>query len=204
MIKSYFPRILCLCGFCALTVPVAAQSDHLRVSVANLSQDVSLLTQHVKTMRLEIEELHRDNARLRAQVAAASSNQDTQSQITNLSSAIETLRREYSEADEIQKQQVIAEVSRQINALAKETQGAINSVAQAVDSQPQVGGTTNVHFSDDYPKAGKPYVVRSGDTLSKIAREHGSTVKHIQNANKIVNPSRDLQVGETIFIPIAQ
>ncbi|MGZ0709834.1 LysM peptidoglycan-binding domain-containing protein [Coraliomargarita sp. W4R53] len=172
------------------------------MTVANLNQDVNLLTQSFKTLRLEIEELHRENARLRAEVAAASSNRDTDAQITNLSSAIDTLRREYRSADEAQKQQILSEVNRQVSALAKETQSAINSVAQAVESQPQVA--TSVHFSDDFPKSGKPYVVRSGDTLSKIARVHGSTVKNIQNANKIVNPSRDLQVGETIFIPIAQ
>ncbi len=182
--------------------PAVAQTDNLRVTVANLSQDVSSLSQYLKTVRLEIEELHRENARLRAQVAAATSNQDTQAQITSLSSAIETLRREYRAADEVQKQQIIAEVSRQINALAKETQGAINSVAQAVESQPQV--TTPVHFSSDYPKTGITYTVRSGDTLSKIARDHGSTIKYIQNANKIVNPAKDLKVGETIFIPISQ
>lgn len=202
MTKSFFPLLICLCGLFATTGALTAQSDNLRVTVANLSQDVSLLTQHVKTLRLEMEELRRENTRLRAQVAAATGDQQTQAQITNLSAAVEALRREYQAADEAQKQQIIAEVSRQINALAQETQGAINSVAQAVDSQPQI--STTVHFSDDYPKTGKPYVVRSGDTLSKIAREHGSTVKHIQNANKIVNPARDLKVGETIFIPITQ
>jgi len=201
MIKSTFPALLCLLSLCTFAAPATAQ-DNLRVTVANLSQDVSLLTQSLKTVRLEIEELHRENARLRAQVVAASSNRDTEAQITNLSSAIETLRREYRSADDEQKQQILAEVNRQVSALAKETQAAIDSVAKAVDSQPQVSTTT--HFSDDFPKSGKPYVVRSGDTLSKIARDHGSTIKDIQNANKIVNPSRDLQVGETIFIPIAQ
>jgi len=181
---------------------VFAQSDNIRVTVANLSQDVSLLTQQVKTMRLELEELQRENARLRAQAAAASGDYPTQAQISRLSAAVESLRREYRAADEVQKQQIIAEVTRQINALAKETQGAINTVAQAFDSQPQVAAS--VHFSDDYPKTGRPYVVRAGDTLSAIARSHGSKVKDIQNANKIVNPARDLKVGETIFIPIAQ
>lgn len=201
----HFTRLslLSLFALLAFGASAAAQSEsNLRVTVANLNQDMALIAQQVKTLRLEIEELNRENARLRSQIAAATSNRDTQAQITNLSGAIDTLRREYRAADEEAKKQIIEEVSRQINALARETQGAINSVAKAVDSQPQIQET--VHFSDDYPKTGKPYTVRSGDTLSKIARDHGSTVKHIQNANKIVNPSRDLRVGETIFIPVAQ
>ena len=59
-------------------------------------------------------------------------------------------------------------------------------------------------FSTISHKTGKTYVVRSGDTLSKIARDHDSTIKHIQNANKIVNPSKDAELGETIFIPVSQ
>jgi LysM repeat protein len=201
MNKIFSMAIISLSTLSSFATPALAQ-DNLRVTVANLTQDVSLLSQSLKTMRLEMEELHRENARLRAEIAAASSNTDTEAQISNLAQAIETLRREYRSADEVQKQQILAEVNQQVSALAKETQSAINSVANAVESQPRVA--PSVHFSDDFPKTGKPYVVRSGDTLSKIARQHGSTVKYIQNANKIVNPSRDLQVGETIFIPIAQ
>jgi len=189
-------------GLYLQNVPASAQSDSLRVTVANLNQDVSLLAQQVKTLRLEIEEMRRENTRLRSQVATARADRDTEAQIDNLSSAIETLRREYRAADEAQKQQIIAEVTRQVEALAEETEQAINVVADAVGAQPQVD--TPVHFSEDYPETGITYTVRSGDTLSKIAREHGSTIKHIQNANKIVNPARDLQVGQTIFIPIAQ
>ena len=184
-----------------LFIPATAQ-DSLRVTVANLSQDVDLLEQSLKTVRLEIEELRRENARIRAQVAAASSKSATSAQITNLSVAIETLRREYGLADTQQEQQILAELNRQISVLAIETQSAINSIAKAAYIPPQV--PTPVYFSDDFPKTGKTYVVRSGDTLSKIARDHGSTIKNIQNANKIVNPSKDLQVGETIFIPISQ
>ncbi len=191
-------------GVCigAAPAPLGAQSGNLRVDVANLSQDLSLLTQQVKTLRLEIEEMRRENARLRGQVAAASAAGETEAELANLASAIEALRREYRAADEAQKRQIIAEVTRQVEALAKETQTAINTVAEAVGQQPQV--STPVHFSEDYPETGVTYTVRSGDTLSKIARQHGSTVKHIQNANKIVNPARDLQVGQTIFISIEE
>jgi len=201
MTKFSFRALLSFISVFLLVSPVAAQ-DNLRVAVANLSQDVNLLGQSLKTMRLEIEELRRENARLRSQVSTASSKSDTNAQISNLSVAIETLRREYGSADAQQRQQILAELNRQIGALAKETQVAINSIAKAAYNQPKVA--TPVHFSDDFPKTGKTYVVRSGDTLSKIARDHGSTIKHIQNANKIVNPSKDLQVGETIFIPVSQ
>ena len=201
MTKFFFRALLNFTSVFLLISPVAAQ-DSLRVNVANLSQDVNLLEQSLKTMRLEIEELRRENARIRAQVSVASSKSATNAQISNLSVAIETLRREYGLADTQQKQQILAELNRQISVLAKETQSAINSIAKAAYNQPQV--STPPHFSDDFPKTGKTYVVRSGDTLSKIARDHGSTIKHIQNANKIVNPSKDLQVGETIFIPISQ
>jgi LysM repeat protein len=168
--------------------------------VANLSQDLSLLSQQVKTVRLEMEELRRENARLRVEVAAATN--EAQMQIASLSSSIDSFRQDYKNADDAQKGQIIGDLNRQVNALAKETQSAINAVARVVDTRPKVG--PKVHFSDDFPKTGKPYVVRSGDTLSGIARDNNSTIKHIQNANKIVNPSRDLKVGETIFIPITQ
>lgn len=177
-----------------------AQSDYLRVTVANLSQDLSLLSQQVKTVRLEMEELRRENARLRVEVATATN--EAQMQIASLSSSIESFRLDYKNADDAQKEQIIGDLNRQVNALAKETQSAINAVARVVDTRPTVA--PKVHFSDDFPKTGKPYVVRSGDTLSGIARDNNSTIKHIQNANKIVNPSRDLKVGETIFIPITQ
>ena len=201
MSNFYLKALLNFASVFLLFIPVAAQ-DSLRVTVANLSQDVDLLEQSLKTMRLEIEELRRENARIRAEMAAASSKSATSAQITNLSVAIETLRREYGLADTQQEQQILAELNRQISVLAIETQSAINSIAEAAYIPPQV--PTPVYFSDDFPKTGKTYVVRSGDTLSKIAREHGSTIKNIQNANKIVNPSKDLQVGETIFIPISQ
>lgn len=192
---------LCVC-IIAYAMPLSAQAEDMRVAVANMSQDISLLIQEVKTLHLEVEDLQRENARLQAQVAALSSSGNVQSQMAALAGAIEGLRNEYRQADEAQKAIIIAEVSKQIKALGMETQAALSSVAKAVNSTPSI--EVPVHFSEDYPKTGKPYTVRKGDTLSGIARDHGSTVKYIQNANKIANPATDLRVGATIFIPIPE
>ena len=206
MSMFFFRALLSFTSVILIISPVVAQ-DNLRITVANLTQDVNLLEQCVKTMLLEIEELRRENARIRDQVAAASSESDTSAQISSLSVAIETLRREYGSADEKQKQQILTELNRQIRVLVKETQAAINSIAKDTYKRPvDLNGSDHFPdvFSDDFPKSGKTYIVRSGDTLSQIALDHSSTVKHIQNANKIANPSKDLQVGETIFIPISK
>lgn len=202
MIKQFRLALVLFAGAFVAASSLPAQSDGLRLAVANLSQDVGLLAQQLNTLRLEVEDLRRENARLRSQVAAASANEVIQAQVSDLSSALDVLRREYRQADESQRKQIVEEVSRQIDALGRETQAALNAVAKAVDSAPRVSAP--VHFSEDYPKTGKPYTVRSGDTLSGIARRHGSTVKDIQNANKISNPAKDLRVGETIFIPISE
>ena len=59
-------------------------------------------------------------------------------------------------------------------------------------------------FPNNYPKSGVSYEVQPGDTLSEIAVRFGSRVEHIQNANQINDPSKDLRVGDIIFIPLTE
>lgn len=44
------------------------------------------------------------------------------------------------------------------------------------------------------------YKIKSGDTLSAIAKSHGSTVKELASLNKIANPNK-IAAGATIKIP---
>ena len=175
-----------------------AQSD-VRVAVAGLKQDLSLLSQEVRTLGLEIEQLSRENSALRARITSSEADQSLQEQLTAIYSGIERVRLEYKAADSKNKDTIIDELNQQMAVLMKKVEAAIHSVANA---QPKSSILTK--FSDDYPKTGVSYTVKPGDTLSAIARAHGSSTKHIQNANKIVNPSRDLQIGQTIFIPMPQ
>lgn len=199
----WFRKAVLGVAFTVVMVPVvAAQPDNLRVSVANLTQDLNQLSREVRTLRLEIESLRRENERLRSRVSAAASDNGMEQRLSELASAVESLRRDYKKADAAQRDAIIEKVTRQIEALGKETERAINAVAEAVEGAPEVG--VPVRFSEDYPKTGITYTVQPGDTLSAIAREYQSSIKDIQNANKIANPARDLQVGQTIFIPIPE
>ena len=108
--------------------PAVAQTD-LRVSVADIKQDLATLIQQVKTLRLEVEQLRTENARL----SRAQAGDNTRGEVL---AAIENLRSAYLQADAVQKQTILAEVNRQMQALAKETQTAIQAVAGAIGSQP--------------------------------------------------------------------
>jgi LysM repeat protein len=66
----------------------------------------------------------------------------------------------------------------------------VNAVPSAV-SAPMSGGT----MGDE-----ETYKVKSGDTLSKIAKAHGTTVKAIQSANNLTTTS--IKVGQTLKIPV--
>ena len=52
----------------------------------------------------------------------------------------------------------------------------------------------------DPPPAATTYTVVSGDTLSKISKMHGVSVREIVNANGISNPNM-LRVGQKLTIP---
>ena len=198
LLRSCLPCMILVAQTTLIPAIAFAQSD-VRVAIAGLKQDLSLLRQEVRTLGLEIEQLSRENSALRARITSSEADQSLQEQLTAIYSGIERVRLEYKAADSKNKDTIIDELNQQMAVLMKKVEAAIHSVANA---QPKTSILTK--FSDDYPKTGVSYTVEPGDTLSAIARTHGSSTKHIQYANKIVNPSRDLQIGQTIFIPIPQ
>ena len=80
-----------------------------------------------------------------------------------------------------------------------QTDAAIQKLTRAINAQPAAAQPART-FGTDYPKSGIKYVVRSGDSISKIAREHNSRQSWILDANEISDP-RMLRVGAEIFIP---
>ena len=103
------------------------------------------------------------------------------------------------------KSSIIAEINRQVKALAQETQHGLNKITHSINRSNAAGSNKNSKvktvFSNNFPKEGIEYQVQVGDTLSGIAKKFNSTVADIQNANKISDPSRDLRAGQKIFVP---
>lgn len=166
-------------------------AEGISVKVANLSEDVVGLAKEVAQLRLEVELLSREKEALRRQLEVVGA---LESELKLLKS-----RQEGQVASmEAYKKVLLKEVSEEMENFSKQTQRAMDQFAKSFAGK---GGVQEaVVFSDDYAKEGVEYKVKPGDSLSLIAQQQGSTVRDIQNANRIVDP-RELKAGQVIFIP---
>lgn len=166
------------------------------VAIADLQQDMDLLKREVGQLRLEVEQARRENQELankiRSLQGATVGNEVVRAQMASV-------RSEVGAQNESLKREIIAQVKKDMEAMAAQTNAAMKKLAKAIGSRPQA--SMPVAFGSDYPQSGITYVVQSGDTLAKIARKNNSKIKWIQDANKIADPSRGLRIGDKIFIP---
>lgn len=167
---------------------------------ARLHQDVQLLSEQLGKLRLRVDVLERENAQLQTSLdAQIRANRELSAALESYSASIDGRLAALDDRDRKLKAEVIRQVNGQIEALATEFQKAIDALAEAQSIQPNI--TQTVTFDEDYPQDGVPYEVQPGDTLSGIARRYNSTIRDIQNANRIANPNKDLRVGDIIFVP---
>ncbi|MBI2496584.1 MAG: LysM peptidoglycan-binding domain-containing protein [Opitutae bacterium] len=185
---SNFLRYAALLSLLSVLAP--GQVDNTRVELANLRQDVLLLTQRVGELTMTVEQLTRENSALQAKAG--------QSYVTieQLNRTVADLNRTMQSALAEQKHDVLAQVAGQIERLGRQTNAALDALARNQATRPAV----QTSFNDDFPKEGINYTVQSGDTLGEIARKHGAKMADIVNANKISDPTR-IRVGQTLFIP---
>ena len=179
----------------------------LRVEVANLRADMRVLDRLVREQGSAMEDLARQNRELASQMERLRGSQpaNTVSQ-AEMNLALRELRERQESAAAEQHRQILRQVTRQMEQLATETQEALDGMARTINTRRPAAdrssssSTAAPSFSDDFPREGITYTVQRGDTLSGIAARHNSTVRDIQNANRIANP-QTLQVGQVLFIP---
>lgn len=199
--KSRALRYLILAAalVCLSPVPAHAQMNTGNVQLANLRSDVDRLDQMVRALRLEVEALRRENREMQDWVKGqlAGSGKDSVSS-EQLNSVLREFEQKIQTVNRASRETLVNEVSKEIEALAEKTQKAINALAKSIEGQPQLEQV--ITFSDDYPRTGTTYSVKSGDTLARIARDLGSKVEWIRNANRLA--SDVIYPGQELFIPL--
>ncbi|HET7026828.1 MAG TPA: LysM domain-containing protein [Candidatus Limnocylindrales bacterium] len=91
-----------------------------------------------------------------------------------------------------------AGVGPQIPSPAVVVSGAAVAPSTALPSSPAAASPASGPIAS--PPSSRHYTVRAGDTLNRIASRFGTSVKAIERANGIVDPSR-LQIGQVLAIP---
>lgn len=182
-----------------------AQDLGTRSTLANLSQDIALLDREFRSLKLQVQ--------LMREQEAASGNeskmQTLDSKLKRLEGEVRALRGALSEQETAIKAAVLLEVSKAMEGYFAEIKGLLmdsakNQSTVSRGAQPKQVSELKAEFSENFPKSGISYEVQPGDTLSQIALKFGSKVAFIQDANQIVNPARDLRVGDVIFIPLTE
>lgn len=183
-----------LLGSLATAVTAFAQpANNLSFEVANLREDLRLLSQRVGELQMSVEQLQREKDALQAKTS--------QSYVTleQLNRALADLNRTTQAALGDQRRDILQTVATQIERLGKQTNAALDALAKSQATRPAVQTT----FSEDFPQQGVNYTVQAGDTLSSIAQKNGARMQDIINANKLSDPTR-IRVGQTLFIPLAK
>jgi LysM repeat protein len=183
-----FARVLPLAAVLLAFAGRAAAQD-VGAIVAGLREDIRILDERTRALTMEIEQLKRENRALREQAGAGQ-----YVTLAQFNTALADLEKALRAGDK----EVAVQMTQQLERLAKQTQAAIDTVAKSAGAR--TGGSPSIQFTEDYPKQGTTYTVQPGDTLDSIARRFNSSIRDIQNANKITDP-RSLQAGQTLFIP---
>lgn len=187
---------ICLILFLCETIAFSASTESFPLRVANLSQDVASLNKEIGCLRMDVESMARENAQLRKSLSELSNLYEKT--VYDLNAANLKMDQISLQTQKSQKE-AMNQFSKQMGDFFKRTQEAIDQLAKAMNNK-ALKDEKLVDFSEDYPKQGVSYTVQQGDTLSVIAIKHNSTIKDIQNANRISDP-RELRAGQMVFIP---
>ncbi|MCR5184216.1 MAG: LysM peptidoglycan-binding domain-containing protein [Opitutales bacterium] len=191
MIRPFFY----IFAFAALTVstlaaPQGNSNDSRRLAV--LINEVQALRDEVGQLKADLEALQAENARLSAE-NAKNRNAASQSDLAAFKSEIIAKLNAYA-----------AEIDGKFSKQSKESNEILKNVVAQVNTALAAGSKNaapkEVARPKDIPESGIEYTVKSGDTLTKIARSQQSKVDWIIYANPNLDPNR-LQAGQKIVVP---
>ena len=188
-----------LVKFLYLHLVVLPFSTSANVQVANLKQDLELISREVAGLRSEVELLRRENAQLRVVVQSfskkANSDQGISSaQMVQVNGRLSSIEKKVQEnaGSQVKMQ---TNVNQQMQELIKQMNDGFEKISQGPTTP-----TPAMSFSTDYPQKGFVHKVEKGETVSSIAKKYESRVKWIIDANQITDPTK-VSVGKELFVP---
>ena len=169
------------------------------VQVANLKQDLELISRELAGLRSEVELLRRENAQLRVVVDSFSkkANSDqgiSAAQVIQINSRLSSLEKRV-QANTGSQATIQTSVNQQMQELIKQMNDGFETVSKSTATP-----TPAKTFSTDYPQKGFVHKVEKGETVSSIAKKYESKVKWIIDANQITDPTK-VFVGKELFVP---
>jgi len=190
-----FGLLFLLLGF----APLFAQNNQL----AGMQQDLAELRNEVEKLKLENADL-RDALNKQRNASVGNS--------SNAEAAARTKAEALAEVDRRLKQQT-ADVNAALTELGRRVDAALagrQPLAKPTGTPPSTTGVAppattpppapEDGLPTDMPRTGTPYKVKSGDTVTKIARQFGSKIEWILQANKLPSPGA-LRADVEIFVP---
>src|SRR5210317_1458900 len=112
---------------CCIPAALPAQTMSFNVQIANLRSDVDRLDQVVRSLRLEVEALRRENRELQDWVNKSLADSVDGVSSEQLNAILKDFERKVMAENTASRQAIVTEVSKEIEALTTQTQKAINA-----------------------------------------------------------------------------
>lgn len=213
-IRASLPSLVLLLAFSISAVraqdyapPTAAANSN---ALATMSEDIQALRRLVNQLRLDVATLQQENESLRKQLItptdlnaavqnAVAKNRDEMSKAFN-----QAITQTVTQANADLRKEIVATVTKQIEALARETNDQLQILAKAIGKAPPVNSRVAAAPPDQAPPSYDKveiYIVKPGENLSLIAARYHVSVSDIVKANPSIDPNK-IRDGQSIGIPI--
>lgn len=185
---------------------VAAERDELRAKLSAADKRVAEANKALDARTKEMEELKRQVARLTTLVETLKSSEEEAAKAH--AAELAAARKAAEEAKKVGETE--PKVDDEIAAVRADALRMINEADGGIQSQNDATRAAIAELEGEEaiaatPTPGKLYLVRPGDTLSKLSREaYGNAAgwTRIRDANRsTTNPDGRLRAGETVIIP---
>ncbi len=167
------------CLGCASMMGPTPEEARRDADVLLMAQRLNELKEQVNAVQLENQNLVREMEMVRA--AGRGAGATVQSRLDALEKQVQALQKARAE----DRQAIVDDISRKVQGLIA------TSSARSASSGSSGGGSVS--------DTGYEHVVKSGETLSEIARAYGVSMSSIRQANRLKGDV--IRVGQKLFIP---